>query len=81
MFVQQEKLRVRPNIAGIRGHKKWQVADQAYAFALRACLEFIRLAEQKEMSETDLIDAVSKLLARNEKAFGRRSTISAGQSR
>ena len=38
MFVQQEKLRVRPNIAGIRGYKERQVADQAYAFGMRVFL-------------------------------------------
>ena len=46
MFLQHEKLGVRPNIAGIRGHKKWQVADQADAFGMRVLLELIRLAEQ-----------------------------------
>jgi hypothetical protein len=30
MLVEQEQLWVGPDIAGIRGNKEWQVADQAH---------------------------------------------------
>ena len=31
LFVQQEKLRIGPNIAGVERHEKWQIANQGYS--------------------------------------------------
>ena len=56
LLVEQELLRVRPNITGIRRNKKGQIADQAHAPGMGVLLELIGLAEQQELREANLIN-------------------------
>src|SRR5580658_5944331 len=56
LLIEQEKLRVRPNITGIRGNKEGQIADQAHAPGMGMLLELMGLAEQQELGEANLIN-------------------------
>src|SRR4029077_5534091 len=58
ILVQQEQLRVSPDVARIRRDKKWQVANQAYAIIVRVFLEPVALAEQQELTEANLVNPV-----------------------
>ena len=55
-FVQQEQLRVGPNVARVGGDEKGQVADQAQAPGAGMFLQPFALAEQQELRKTNLID-------------------------
>ena len=57
LLIEQEELRVRPNITGIRGNKERQIADQAYTPGMGMLLELIGLAEQQELCEANLINS------------------------
>src|SRR5580704_2602807 len=46
LLIEQEELRVRPNVAGILGNKKRQVTDQAHTVATGVVLELIGLTKQ-----------------------------------
>src|SRR5580698_330451 len=56
LLIEQEELRVCPNITRIRGNKERQIANQAYALGMGILFELIGLAEQQELREANLID-------------------------
>src|SRR5277367_1604324 len=58
LFVQQEELRIRPDVTGVRRNKKRQVADQAYTLVTSVLLQLIGLAEHQELRKANLIDFV-----------------------
>ena len=57
-IVQQEQLRVGPNVARIRGNEKGQVANQAHALRMCVFPEPFALAEQQELREAHPADLI-----------------------
>ena len=54
--IQQEKFRVGPHVARIRGNEKRQVSNQPDTPDVRILLELIRLAEQQELGKANLVN-------------------------
>src|ERR1700728_1287907 len=51
LLIEQEELRVRPNVTGIRGNKEGQIPDQAHALGMGMLPELIGLAEHHKLRE------------------------------
>ena len=61
LLVEQEQLRVGPDVARVGGDEEGQVADQAQAPGPGVLLEACPLAEQDELCPADLIDRVGQV--------------------
>src|SRR5262249_12228732 len=61
VLVQQKQLRICPDVAGIRGSKERQVADQRHSSRMRMRFELIGLAEQQKLRKANLVDLTCQL--------------------
>src|SRR5262249_62220787 len=61
LFIQQEQLRVGPNVARVRRNEKGQVTNQAHALSAGMSFQPFALAEQQELSEANLIDVARQI--------------------
>jgi hypothetical protein len=68
--IELEPLRVGPNITGILRYKERQISNQANSTLVSIFLQAFPLTEQKELSETTLIDLCSQVEARAGQGLG-----------
>src|SRR2546422_7785466 len=61
LFVQQEQVRVGPNVARVRRNEKGQIANQAHALSSGISTKPVTLAKQEELSKADLIDVTRQI--------------------
>src|SRR5262245_16588822 len=61
VFVQQEQLRVGPNVARVRRNEKGQVTNQAHALSYGVSFKALALAEQQELSKANLINVACQI--------------------
>src|SRR3984957_18362076 len=64
LLIEQEELRVRPNVTGIRGNKEGEIPDQAHALGMGMLPELIGLAEHHKLREANLINLTCQLSTR-----------------
>ena len=80
LLVEQEQLRVGPQVRRIAGHEDRYVADQAQPLAVGMGLEGEPLAIEQELAKAVLADRLGQVAAATARAAWFRSTRSAGQS-
>src|SRR5215813_15297698 len=64
IFVQQEQLRVGPDVTRVRRNEKRQITNQAHALSVGITFDPFALAVQQELSKADFIDVARQIMPR-----------------
>jgi hypothetical protein len=64
LSVDKKELRVRPDVARVRGDKEREIADKSHAPGTGVALEARPLPKQQELTESNLVDLVGQVAPR-----------------